>query len=246
MDRDFATRVSGIGALAEPARRALYQYVVAQPHPVSRDQAAAATGVARHTVKFHLDKLVEEGLLAVEFRRLSGRDGPGAGRPSKLYHRVADEISVSLPERHYDLAGAILAAAVETAATGDEPVSAAVAREAYDAGRRLAEAAAPAEPHAEPAAEPSEAPDPLGQVVAVLAANGYEPRAEGDRVVMANCPFHALAQQHTELVCGLNHALVTGLTEALDRAELVATLDPEPGRCCVTLSRTPPGATTRS
>lgn len=220
MDDDLATRASGIGALAEPARRELYRYVVSQPHPVSRDQAAAATGVPRHTVKFHLDKLVDESLLAVEFRRLSGRDGPGAGRPAKLYRRVADEISVSLPERRYDLAGQILAAAVESAAQQHEPVDAAVVREAYATGRRLAQAGP----------EGTQAP------VDVLAANGYEPRSEGDRVVMANCPFHALAQQHTELVCGLNHALVRGVVEALDQGGLVATLDPAPGRCCVTLT----------
>lgn len=230
MDSDFATRVSGIGALAEPARRALYQYVVAQPHAVGRDQVAAATGIARHTVKFHLDKLVDEGLLAVEFRRLSGRDGPGAGRPAKLYHRVADEISVSLPERHYELAGQILAAAVETASQGAAPVAAAVAQQAYDTGRRLAQAV-PDSP---------DSPDPLAPIVAVLAAHGYEPRAEGDRIVMANCPFHALAETHTELVCGLNHALVTGLTDALGRSDVVARLDPAPGRCCVTLTRTSP------
>lgn len=220
----FATRVSGIGALAEPVRRTLYLYVASQPGPVGRDQVAAATGVARHTVKFHLDKLVDEGLLVVEFRRLSGREGPGAGRPAKLYHRAAGEIAVSLPARRYDLAGEILASAVEAATADGGPVRAAVAEQAYDVGRRLARDAAPA-------------PDALESIVAVLAANGYEPRAEGDHVVMANCPFHALAEAHTELVCGLNHSLIAGLTEALGDAQVLAVLDPAPGRCCVTLSR---------
>lgn len=242
MTEDFASRVSGIGALAEPARRVLYSYVASQPEPVSRDQAAAATGVARHTVKFHLDKLVDEGLLDVEFRRLSGRDGPGAGRPSKLYRRVAAEISVSLPERRYDLAGQILAAAVESAAAHSQPVAAAVAAEAYATGRRLAGPQDPAGP--EPADASTGPEDRVAPVVAVLAANGYEPRTDGDRIVMANCPFHALAQEHTELVCGLNHALVSGLTDALDRADLVVALDPAPGRCCVTLARRSPDPVT--
>src|SRR3954454_6202490 len=119
---DFAV----IGALADPARRALYRYVAASTSPVSRDQAAEDVGLARHTVKFHLDRLVDEGLLETEYRRLSGRRGPGAGRPAKLYRRSTREIDVTLPERHYDLAGQILAGAVESAAASGAPVLEAV------------------------------------------------------------------------------------------------------------------------
>ena len=110
---DFADRVAGVAALAEPIRRDLYLFVAGQPDAVSRDQAAAGVGVPRHTAKFHLDKLVEEGLLATEFRRLSGRRGPGAGRPAKLYRRAGGEVSVSLPDRRYDLAGQLMAQAIE-------------------------------------------------------------------------------------------------------------------------------------
>ena len=90
-------------------RRALYLFVAAQPEPVSRDQAAAGSGLPRHTAKFHLDKLVEDGLLDTEFRRLSGRQGPGAGRPTKLYRRSERQVAITLPQRHYELAGQILA-----------------------------------------------------------------------------------------------------------------------------------------
>ncbi len=213
--------MSGIAALAEPARRTLYDYVAAQPEPVGREQAAAATGIAAHNVRFHLDRLVEEGLLEVEYRRLSGRRGPGAGRPAKLYRRAAQEISVSLPARRYDLAGQVLAAALESAAAG-APVPQALSAQASAAGRDLAADASGS--------------TPMDRVVHALAANGYEPRVEADRVVMANCPFHTLAQRHTELVCGLNHALITGLAEAVEAADLLVLLDPAPGRCCVTLA----------
>jgi len=108
----LSEQASSIGALAEPVRGALYAFVVAQREPVSREQAADGVDVPVHTAKFHLDKLVEEGLLDVEFRRLTGRTGPGAGRPSKLYHRSAREVSVSLPERRYDVVGRILAGGV--------------------------------------------------------------------------------------------------------------------------------------
>src|SRR5437764_7367414 len=127
---DFVSQVSGVSALAEPARRALYLYVAAQPEAVSRDQAAEGVGLPRHTAKFHLDKLVEEGLLDTEFRRLSGRRGPGAGRPAKLYRRSGRELVVSVPERRYDLAGQMLAEAVQRAAADGTPIRTAVAESA--------------------------------------------------------------------------------------------------------------------
>src|SRR6476469_2808218 len=122
MDEERPAKVSAVAALAEPTRRRLYEHVVAQGDPVSRDEAAAATDVPRATVAFHLDKLVGEGLLDVVFERRTGRSGPGAGRPSKLYRRAQCDVAVSLPERRYDLAGGLLAAALEEAqATGVPP-----------------------------------------------------------------------------------------------------------------------------
>jgi predicted ArsR family transcriptional regulator len=239
---DFAAQVSGVGALAEPARRALYLYVIAQSEPVSRDQAAAGVGVPRHTAKFHLDKLVADRLLDAEFRRLSGRRGPGAGRPTKLYRRSDRQLAVSLPPRHYDLAGRILARAVEESARDGVPVRKAVQRAAAAAGRRLAA-------EDEHAHDPSVSP--LDEAAAVLAGHGYEPRVEdgaagddaagGTAVVLANCPFHALAREHTELVCGINLHLVAALLDELgcsDRVE--ALLRPDSARCCVVLAGRPP------
>ena len=112
---DLADRVAGIAALADPIRRDLFLYVSAQSDPVSRDQASDALGIARHTAKFHLDKLAEEGLLDTSFKRLSERRGPGGGRPTKLYTRSGRQLSVTLPERRYDLAGQLLATAIDDA-----------------------------------------------------------------------------------------------------------------------------------
>jgi len=218
MSEEFAAAVAGIGALAEPVRRGLYRYVAAQPDAVSRDQAAEAAGVPRHTAKFHLDRLVEEGLLEAEFRRLSERRGPGAGRPTKLYRRSAREVAVSLPERRYDLAGEILAGAVSVASGQRPELLDAVRQSADAAGRRMASKAE------------------AGDVAGVLARNGYEPRVEDGRVVLANCPFHALATAHTELVCGMNLALVQALIDESGAVGVTASLDPAPGRCCVTVS----------
>jgi predicted ArsR family transcriptional regulator len=220
---ELSVQASGIGALAEPVRRDLYGYVVAQADPVSREQAAEGVGVPLHTAKFHLDKLVDSGLLAVEFRRLTGRTGPGAGRPSKLYRRGDRELSVSLPQRRYDLAGRILAAAVDRAAAEQVPVDAAVRDAARAEGRRAAEQAGD-----EGLAE-------------VLETHGYEPRRRDDEMVLANCPFDALVREHTALVCGLNEQFLTGVLDELDGAGWQACLDPEPGLCCVKLRPGPAG-----
>jgi predicted ArsR family transcriptional regulator len=233
---DFAAQVSGVGALAEPARRALYLYVVAQPEPVSRDQAAAGAGLPRHTAKFHLDKLVADGLLDTGYRRLSGRRGPGAGRPTKLYRRSGRQVAVTLPPRHYDLAGQILAAAVEDAARDGVPVLQAVQRAAADAGHRLGAAQRPRDDGSAAASGDAAA---LDDIAAVLDAHGYEPRVQGDQVVLANCPFHALARAHTALVCDMNLYLITALLDELGRRDMVAGLDPAPQRCCVTLTAEP-------
>lgn len=77
----FERDVAGIGALVDPVRRQLYQFVCSQSMPVSRDQAADAVGIPRHQAKFHLDRLTAEGLLDTEYARLTGRSGPGAGGP---------------------------------------------------------------------------------------------------------------------------------------------------------------------
>ncbi|HET7385051.1 MAG TPA: transcriptional regulator [Nocardioidaceae bacterium] len=231
-------------------RRRLYEYVVAQAGPVGREQAARGVGVPVHTAKFHLDRLAEEGLLDVEFRRLTGRTGPGAGRPAKLYRRAAGEVAVTLPERHYDLAGQILAAAVERAADTGVPVREAVHDEARSAGRC---AGGPAvEPHR--AAEAGQfGQHESSRLREFLDRHGYEPRAvddpegEGPEFVLANCPFHALVTTHTELVCGLNLAFLAGALETLDCPRMCARLDPEPGRCCVTIAPEPePGSGSKS
>src|SRR5690606_29150594 len=126
------------GALAEPTRRELYRYVAAETEPVSREQAANALGLPLHAVKFHLDRLVADGLLDVEFRRLSGRSGPGAGRPAKLYRRSARQFAVSLPDRRYDLVGDVLATAIDRSMREGIDISEAVRNAAEDTGRRLA------------------------------------------------------------------------------------------------------------
>ncbi len=226
---DFDAQVRGVAALAEPMRRALYRYVVDQPRPVSRDQAADGVGVSRHVAKFHLDKLQDEGLLEVEYRRPPGRGGPGAGRPAKLYRRSSRELAVSLPERRYELAGRVLVEAIEDAEHDGVAIAEALRTAAERAGRALGdEARRRAGADAGRAAQADTARGMLAEL-------GYEPRADDGGLILANCPFHALAQDYTEVVCGMNFDLIDGLLAGLELADLRARLDPAPGRCCVTV-----------
>src|SRR5437899_4415703 len=110
---DMAEQMASLSTLAEPVRRALYLHVAAQRRPVGRAQAAAALGVPRTVAAFHLDKLVEAGLLQVSRGRTTGRSGPGAGRPAVLYSRAERQHEVSIPARSYALAARLLADAVD-------------------------------------------------------------------------------------------------------------------------------------
>jgi predicted ArsR family transcriptional regulator len=222
---DLPAQVTSIGALAEPTRLALYRHVAGATEPVSREQAAAAMDLPLHSVKFHLDRLVQEGLLEVEYRRLTGRSGPGAGRPSKLYRRAERQISVSLPERRYDIAGEVLAAAVDWSAREGIPIAEAVQQVAHDTGSRIAGTTIPPRRAGRAAI--------TAGLVDVLANHGYEPRLVGDDVCLTNCPFDRLAAEHTRLVCGMNLALVDGVIDGLHIQSMSARLEPQPGFCCV-------------
>ncbi|MFF6779773.1 helix-turn-helix domain-containing protein [Streptomyces sp. NPDC012510] len=214
--------VSAVAALDEPTRRRLYQHVARQTDPVSRDDAAAALGLARQTAAFHLDRLAEESLLDVVYERRSGRTGPGAGRPAKLYKRSTRQVSVSLPERHYELAGRLLAQAMEESEATGEPVRTVLHRKAHDFGTGIAD---PSDPN----------------LFESLERCGFEPRHDGDAVVLGNCPFHALAREHTQTVCGMNLHLLRGLLQGLGEENIQARLAPSPDHCCVRLQPAPHG-----
>jgi predicted ArsR family transcriptional regulator len=229
MNGDFDQRIAGVSSLAEPQRRALYRFVVSHGGAVSKDEAAEALGVARSVAGFHLDRLVADGLLTTEFRRLSGRQGPGAGRPAKLYRRALGEVSVSLPPRHYDLAAELLASAVNRTITTGSPIGEALKTVAAERGREFGRRA-----RQEAGKQPSRRAL-LRSAIAGLEEQGYEPRAGRGEVVLENCPFHALVDQQRELVCGMNHDLLSGMTDALGDDVLTARLEPSDDHCCVRL-----------
>ncbi|MEI8411649.1 MULTISPECIES: helix-turn-helix transcriptional regulator [unclassified Kribbella] len=216
MDTSWDAQVQAVAVLEEPTRRRLYEYVVTQPTPVGRDEAAAALGIPRTTAAFHLDKLTEEGLLATCFERRSGRTGPGAGRPAKLYHRSEREIDLTLPERQYAVAGRLLAAAVVDAEESGGSPREAVNRRAREYGESLGRTAGE------------------GSVDQILKAHGFEPRPDKDGIALTNCPFQRIAKDQPQLVCGMNLHLLAGLLSTLD-IPYEARLEPTPGNCCVRL-----------
>lgn len=214
--------IQDVALLAEPVRRSLYAFVSAQADGAGRDAAADAAGVSRALAAFHLDRLVDGGLLDVSFRRLGTRRGPGAGRPAKIYRRSAREVSVSLPDRRYDVAAELLATALEGGQAGR------LSAEARALGLRLGD-----EARRRAGARPSRA-RLLEAAADVLGERGYAPvvRADGS-LLLRNCPFDALAQRHRTLVCGMNLSIMDGVLDGLRARGITATLDPQPGRCCV-------------
>ena len=235
-DRDLAA----IGLLQDPVRRALYGHVAAAGGEVSRNQAAEAVGVQRGLAAFHLDKLVEAGLLEASFRRLGERRGPGAGRPAKLYRRASGEVAASLPPRTYETAARLLAETVEQAGA-DLELQAAARRAGREAGRRELEAA-----RREWAATRQEQPaGPVPAVEQVLAARGYEPYRDGPAVRLRNCPFATLAGEYPVLVCAMNLSLVEGLLEGVGEPPGRAAMDPGPDRCCVAVRDPAEAATSK-
>lgn len=214
-------RLSALTCLDEPARRALFDLACSGAAPLSRDDAAAALGIPRSTASFHLDRLVAEGLLTSEFRQLGSRRGPGSGRPSKLYRPAVGEISFSIPERDYELAADLLAAAVSESADTGEPAHAVLLRLADRAGERLGADA--------------------GSVQAVLEENGFKPQQDGlGGFILGNCPFHRLARDHTELVCGLNGSLLTGAVRGCGESGYRAVPDADGPSCCVRIAGAAP------
>lgn len=223
--------IDAVALLGEPMRARLYAAVAAAPSGLSRDDAAAALGISRDLAAFHLDRLAEGGLLTVSHRRLSGRTGPGAGRPAKIYARSGDEIAVTLPERHYDLMAQTLAEGVEDLAAelGEAKVSAALDERARRHGR-AAGATARRRAGARAGAQRR-----VTELVNVLAASGFEPRVsdDGAQITLRNCPYRAIADEHRDLTCGMNLAWAQGALEEAGETGLKPRLAIEPGRCCV-------------
>src|SRR5271169_4929320 len=199
------TDLASLSSLDDPVRRRLYEVVCERAEPVGRDEAAAAAGVGRALAVYHLDKLVESGLLTASYQRPPGRGGPGAGRPAKVYARSGGEFMVTIPPREYQLAAGLLLQAVAADRSGQ-------ARAAlHDAARQRG--ASLGERHRAGRAQG----DGLRLALeGALSEHGFEPWHDDHGTVrMRNCPFRRLAEMQPEMVCHMNLALIEGLVAGL-------------------------------
>jgi predicted ArsR family transcriptional regulator len=224
MDR---TAVAAIAALDDDVRRALYEHVRAARVPVTREEAAAAVGISRKLAAFHLDKLVDLGVLRSGFGPATDRR---VGRAPRRYEPAEADIAVRVPERSPELLASILVEAVTTE-RHDERAEDAALRVAHRRGTELGTAQRGRLRGGRVGAERA-----LAASEELLAREGFEPFREDGSVRLRNCPFHPVAAMAPGLVCGLNRAYLAGVVEGLDADDRVtAELAPRPGECCVAL-----------
>jgi predicted ArsR family transcriptional regulator len=217
MESERERNVRAVSLLDEPVRRHLFDWVLAQNRPVGREEASRALKISRPLATFHLDKLADAGLLESGYQRLSGRVGPGAGRPARVYWRSPREFNVNVPERNYERAAELFATALE-AHTGGLPTP--LRQAAGELGEHLGE-----QEHARSSTR---------RLMDALESGGYEPQVdEAGAIRLLNCPFHALVEEHRPLVCGTNLALAEGLARGAGVSDMKPVLDSQPGYCCV-------------
>ena len=210
--------ISVIALLSDPLRRSLFDLVCRSVTPMGRDEAAEVLGVPRGTVAFHLERLVRGGLLDTEFQRRTGRTGPGAGRPAKLYRRATNEIVVSVPDRRYVLAGELLISAIEESERRGEPALESLTRVSAEHGRALGMSA--------------------GSLDAVLQSTGYEPQDDGNGgLLLQNCPFDQLVKGHADAMCAANLAILMGAANGAGESTRRVQFAPRDGYCCVHIAR---------
>lgn len=211
-------------------RRQIYLLMRRTRRSLTREDVAGEVGISRRLAAFHLDKLVERGLLQTHYARPPGRSGPGAGRSAKYYAPSNLEIEVSIPERRYDLAGQLLVRAIRSESPGEQALAAAL-RVAREAGLEIGQHV-----RREKRLGRSGAERALATAAEVVEGYGYEPYRPGpDEMALSNCPFHSLARDSPEVVCRMNQAFIDGLLRGLGNDTVEAVLECRPGDCCVTL-----------
>lgn len=217
--------VAAIAALDDDVRRGLYEYVRAAGAPVTRESAAAAVGISRKLAAFHLDKLVDLGLLKSGFRTAEARR---VGRAPRIYQPATTDITVRVPERTPELLAGILVEAVTGQRPGESGTAAAM-RVARSCGT-----AAGASARSRTRAGRIGAERATAVAEDVLAEHGFEPYRVAGVVRLRNCPFHQLAAKNPEFVCGLNREYLGGVLDGIGAdGRIVAKLAPRPGECCV-------------
>ncbi|OKJ88805.1 transcriptional regulator [Streptomyces sp. TSRI0107] len=226
---DAADRAIGsVSVLSEDSRRRMFLFIRRAGRAVTRDEAAASVGISRKLAAFHLDKLVDAGLLRARYETPGGIRK--VGRQPKVYEPTDAQITVNIPDRRHEFLADVLLDAVLTEGTDENAAQAAV-RTAEQRGREMGERA-----------REETRPGRLGPERGLTACErlldeyGYEPvRETPTQLRLRNCPFHPLAAKAPDLVCGMNQAFLSGYLSGLEVSGVQAVLAPEPGECCVRL-----------
>jgi predicted ArsR family transcriptional regulator len=224
--RDPAIRA--VAALDDELRLGMYVFIRKARRPVTREEAAASVGISRKLAAFHLDKLVEAGLLRVGYRTAGGIRK--VGRAPKIYEPSATDIQVAIPPRHHDVLADILLDAVLTEGVGENARQATI-RVAGQRGEKLGTAERDRSRPGRLGVERA-----LTLTEAVLARHGFEPSREAPACLrLRNCPFRPLAAKAPDLVCGINQAFIAGFLTGLEAGGVSAVPSPSVGECCVEL-----------
>jgi predicted ArsR family transcriptional regulator len=219
MNPAAARQLRRLSALTDTVRRRVYEFVASSyPEAVDRDQVAQGTGISRNLAAFHLDRLASDELLSVSYARRSGRSGPGAGRPAKFYRRVAEEASVSVPERRYEFAARLLVQAVTDSESRGAVVAAGNA-EGHRIGQRARASGS--------------------TLVDALEEGGFEPLESDGSIQLRNCPFAGLTMEPEPVVCKMAHAMVDGIVDEL-KVDAQVREEHRPGVCCVVVETSAP------
>jgi len=213
----------------------MFSFIRRARRAVTREEAAESIGISRKLAAFHLDKMVDAGLLRARYE--SAGDEPRVGRRPKVYEPIDTPISVSIPGRRYDLLADLLLEAVvserveEGASAGDAAVLTARER-GVQLGRCQREQLRPGRLGSERGLRICES---------MLEEHGYEPARESlGQIRLRNCPFHPLADKAPDLVCGMNQAFLGGYLRGLQISGVDAVLVPSRGECCVRLTTAGP------
>jgi len=221
--------IRAVSALSDESRRRMFEFCRRAGRAISRDEAAAEVGISRKLAAFHLEKLVEAGLLRAHYEQ--GGRLRKVGRAPKLYEPVETDLRLSIPPRRPDLLAEILLDGVLSHDDDVSPMDSALGA-AFRRGERVG---AEERARSRPGRLSSERALTLSE--ATLSRAGFEPdRPRPNCVRLRSCPFHPLAQAQPDAVCGINHAFLTGMLDGLQATTVRAILDPAGGECCVEIT----------
>ena len=219
-----------ISALSDGVRRGIYLFIRRAGRAVSREEVGKEVGISAKLAAFHLERLLEHGLLKSHYARPPDRSGPGAGRSAKYYEPSEIEVELSIPPRRYDLLGELLVETVTQQLPG-ESARITANRVASERGIALGQEAKHELRKGRMGPERA-----LAIAEGVLKDHGYEPhRPSSGEVRLKNCPFHRLATQNPDLVCTMNQSFIDGLVRGLENDSVEVALEPSPPECCITL-----------